>query len=375
MNSKMFKSWFLLVALLLFSSCDYLFDPFHYGWGGDQPTKTISKIYFAADTIDPRRMPPFPAYIGSQIFSINPDGTELKQLTKYPGDEQPSVSKDGKRIVFVGWSRVMTFIATGKDLFVMNTDGKNERWLTNLNSNSDDYDPAISPDGQYVAFISTCDGNTELYVGNIDERNARPIRVTKTDSVAESSPAWSPDGKWLTYITRRGRIEPTTLWMTLNPTWPHVALAGWKPPLINITDSVRVRNASFVAKYNVWETPDWSPDGKLIAFSAHYEGVLAWYILHGIFSVNPFTYKITTMVIDSNLSKRSMDPYDPNWSPDGKQIVVSTRISVEGYQLNIYDANGGWKNAINPGTKARYWQADWGTYARSKVEAEISREE
>mgnify|MGYP001588171749 FL=1 len=94
MNSKMFKSWFLLVALLLFSSCDYFLDPFRYGSGGDQPTKTISKIYFAADTVDLRRMTRFPVYIGSQIFSINPDGTELKQLTKYPGDEQPSVSKD-----------------------------------------------------------------------------------------------------------------------------------------------------------------------------------------------------------------------------------------------------------------------------------------
>jgi Tol biopolymer transport system component len=369
MNTTSLRNWILLTTALFFSSCDNIFDPFHHGWGGNPPPKATSKIYFAADTVDPRRMPPFPVYdvTSSQIFSVNADGSDLRQLTNsgaYSG--QPSVSKNGRRIVFVGTSRIPTFVATGKDLFVMDSDGKNERWLTNLNSNFDEYEPAISPDGDYIAFISTRDGNPELYVGSIADNDAQPFRVTTTDSVDESSPAWSPDGKWLTYISQKGLGTPTTLWMRLNPTrlWPAILYMG----PINIADSVRVRDPSFIAKYNSWESPDWSPDGKLIAFAAHYEGMLEWYIHPGVFTLKLSSYTIAAITGDSNFVKRWVDPRDPNWSPDGKRLIVAMRTGVESYQLEIFDASGTWRGAIVPASNRRYWQPDWGAYAPRESE-------
>jgi hypothetical protein len=55
-------------------------------------------------------------------------------------------------------------------------------------------DPKFSPDGKRVAFSAM----TKLYV--MDLPGGRPRRVTSEDA-AEFKPAWSPDGKWLAYVT------------------------------------------------------------------------------------------------------------------------------------------------------------------------------
>lgn len=308
-------------------------------------------------------MPPFPVYdiSSSRIFSVNPDGSDLRQVSKSEAySAQPSVSRDGKRIVFVGTSRVPTFAPTGKDLFVMTTDGRNERWLTHLNSNSDDYDPAISPDGHYVAFISTRDGNPDLYLGAVDNPSAPLFRITTTDSIMESSPTWSPNGSCLAYSARRDQYSPEDVWMVVSPLSPVLGLFV----RVNLTDSVRVHDTSGQTRaYNNWQTPDWSPDGKLIAMRASYFGPLDVLVRPAVYVVSPVSYRATTIVSDSGVNKRQIDPYDPSWSPDGKRLVVASRTGAQSFQLDVYNSDGSWVNAINPPSNRRYWQPDWGTYA------------
>jgi TolB protein len=58
--------------------------------------------------------------------------------------------------------------------------------------------PAISPDGQSIAFVSDRDGKDEIYIMNADGSNAR--RLTD-DPASEWQPSWSPDGNQIVFTS------------------------------------------------------------------------------------------------------------------------------------------------------------------------------
>jgi Tol biopolymer transport system component len=60
--------------------------------------------------------------------------------------------------------------------------------------------PSVSPDGRSIGFVSTRDGNQEIYTMSLDGSSQR--RITKS-SVRESSPHFFPSGELL-YVTERG---------------------------------------------------------------------------------------------------------------------------------------------------------------------------
>jgi hypothetical protein len=85
------------------------------------------------------------------------------------------------------------------------------------------------------------------------------------------------------------------------------------------------------------ESPDFSPDGKLIAFSGM-RGSVA-----DIFTIDLETKNIT------NLTKDAFAQYAPTWAPDGKSIVYLTRVSGN-EKLFRMDANGANRVQLTFGT-------------------------
>lgn len=71
--------------------------------------------------------------------------------------------------------------------------------MTDDSSGEDAY-PAVSPDGTKIAFVSTRDGNSEIYVMDADGSN--PVNLTRHPS-ADLDPAWSPDGTKLAFASSR----------------------------------------------------------------------------------------------------------------------------------------------------------------------------
>lgn len=130
------------------------------------------------------------------IWTINLDGTDLRQVTDHNGLDEVGLdwSSDGSKLVFGGRGDIWTITPAGTDATRVPTDG---------HSNSS---PSWSPDGTKIAFggfrdepnLSSCfpSCNSEIYVIDADSTNV--TRVT-SDPAYDQEPAWSPDGRKLVF--------------------------------------------------------------------------------------------------------------------------------------------------------------------------------
>lgn len=138
---------------------------------------------------------------------VSPDhepGAATNTLARAPGldwsrqtVEHPSWSPTGEKIV------VATYLTDGAigQIWIYNI--TTDRWTALTNAKEGAYDPAWSPDGEWIAFAMRQNGATNIYVVNSDpqtwtEEYPNPFQLT-TDG-ASRSPAWSPDGTKLAYL-------------------------------------------------------------------------------------------------------------------------------------------------------------------------------
>lgn len=172
---------------------------------------------------------------GAQVWILNRLGGEAQPLTEVKGGVSDFAwSPDGKRLVLAvndfnpssepekleGWKRkTKPPVVLDRYHFKSDASGYLEGLYTHLalfdvearrlesltSGRFDDQDPAWSPDGRRIAFISkrgadpdrTMDSN--LYV--IDAKAGAEARQLTTFSGPDTGrPAWSPDGKWIAYL-------------------------------------------------------------------------------------------------------------------------------------------------------------------------------
>jgi len=131
----------------------------------------------------------------SHTWIMQADGTGARQLTsRTRSNNQPSVTADGRYIVFRS-------IRTGTwNIWRMDLDGGNVKQLT---EGGNDNWPRPSPDGRWVVFSSTRAGVQNLWKVSID--GGDPVRLTEKSALNSTV---SPDGKLIACHYRQQANEP-----------------------------------------------------------------------------------------------------------------------------------------------------------------------
>ncbi|MGH7499341.1 MAG: Ig-like domain-containing protein [Gemmatimonadales bacterium] len=130
---------------------------------------------------------------GFDLWVMDADGRNLRRLTTDIGTEgEPAWTPDGARIIYTASPK------TGlPQLASIRVDGTDNRALTTAGGNRS---ADVSPDGSTIAFVSTRDGNSKIYLMALDGSGQR--RLTK-GSDREANPRYLPNGD-LIFTTEKG---------------------------------------------------------------------------------------------------------------------------------------------------------------------------
>lgn len=239
----------------------------------------------------------------------------------------PRISPDGKWVAYT-----VSTVDTAKDnrnsdIWMVSWDGKETVQLTN--SGEAESSPRWSPDGKYLSFVSSRNGEKLAQLWLMDRRGGEAKKITSLKGDLDDY-AWSPDGKKIVMNIRDQDFSDTAKTKTR---LPYVMdryhfkqdQAGWienRHTHLYLFD-ISTKKTDTLTKGNFDETsPAWSPDGKQLAFASNR-------------SADPDKNEnediwVMDAVINASIKKLTVWPgadRNPKWSPDGKTIAYTSSSS------------------------------------------------
>ena len=155
----------------------------------------------------------------SEVYSVRVDTGALDRLTDdIHRDEDPQWSPDGEQIAFVSDRDDELCDPQGggcpytTEIYLMRSDGSNEVRFTK-NARRHDRNHEWAPDGRAIAWSQTVDDdvNTNCCEANILIKalnGSRSRKLTDDNPRINLDPSWSPDGRWLVFMSWREGSQP-----------------------------------------------------------------------------------------------------------------------------------------------------------------------
>lgn len=240
----------------------------------------------------------------AQIAVVNGDGTGRAVVSHdLPfNDSDPAWSPDGRRIAFVSdRDNPERRAHISNEVYVMNADGSGERRLTHaIPGGNGNADPAWSPDGTWIAFDGDdAQGHGDIWIVHPDGTGLR--NLTNSFGIEDFWPSWSPDGARLAFVSERTGIAQVWV-MSADGSGAHAVTYQSAPS----------------------QRPSWSPDGRHIAFDR----------------VGGDGFRHVWVMNADGSDQRLLVPGPgesswPSWSPDGSEVVLAQ--DPDGF-MDAYDA-------------------------------------
>src|SRR5688572_16360092 len=263
----------------------------------------------------------------SEIFVLSTLNTSEAPVKINAGNvsREPSPSPDGTQLVFAVSQTNPTTGEPQHDLYIVNRNGMNMRWLTR--TGGVEQEPKWSPDGTKILFTGIVDGRSDLFVIKPDGTGLTNLTSAIANLTNIRHPAWSRDGNFIAFT----------------------GAAGTKHSIYMIdADGSNLRQITTDGNFDAW--PSFSPDGQKIAF-VRYNG-----------AVPTMGDDIMVVNVNGGLTVRYALPGDqrtPSWSPDGRFIALSGTAVAGAGVIQIYtmraDGTGLRLRTVNPGLGGGVW--------------------
>ena len=249
-----------------------------------------------------------------------------------------------------------------QQIWTINTKYSLKRQLTKLHANISDFE--WSPDGTQMIFVAESTvidkvtdiqtpkpividryyfkedekdflGDERQHLHLLDIKSKTTKQLTKGTS-NEILPSWSPDGKKVAYVTKTGEMDRTDNYDV------YVLEIDSTNSAIQLTTNLGSDSSS--------SRPQWSPDGKKIAYLHGGDPALVWYALQelAVIDLGTKTNSILTKELDRNASS-------PQWSDDGQSIYFVIEDNMKS-QLAKYSLK---EKKIEKIIPSNYYIAEW----------------
>jgi Tol biopolymer transport system component len=295
-----------------------------------------------------------------EVYVMNAsDGSGQKNLTDNGAafDEQDAqFSPDGRKIAYTSDGEQASNPEADQDVYVMGSDGSNQKNLSNNGTDVHDVSPSFSPDGTKVAYTSygeqpsNPEGDVEIFVMNASDGSGQK-NLSNNALVADQNPYFSANGQKIAYSSLGKQAS--------NPE------GDYEVYLMNASDGSGQKNLTNTGGGVNDYGPDFSPDGTRIVYTSYgiqtsnSEGDYEIYVMNSLDGSGK-----------KNLSNSgpSVSEFIPEFSPDGTKIVYTSygvetsnpEGDYEVYHMNALDGLGK-KNLTN--NDALDFYAEWGRQA------------